>query len=143
MTNYEHTDEHTDEPVPADLAIVAAFLDGEEVDGGALKASLANEDARDYLVDLLLLRRSVAYMGPMTIGRTSGGRRRTTGRWLVAAAIFMATAIGGYAAGALSVPDVHARSSIEVSTEATISPPPKPTEVIRLQPGINWQQGRD
>jgi len=138
MTNYEHTDE----PVPADLAIVAAFLDGEQVDGGVLKAALANEDARDYLVDLLLLRRSVACMGPMTIERTDSRRRWTTSRWLVAAAMFMATAIGAYAAGVFSVSDVRARSAFEVSTDTTLSPAPKPTEVIRLQSGVNWQQGR-
>jgi hypothetical protein len=38
------------------LDVIAAFADGEHVEADALKAALANEAGRDYLVDVLALR---------------------------------------------------------------------------------------
>ena len=38
------------------LDVIAAFADGEHVEGDALKAALADEAGREYLVDLLALR---------------------------------------------------------------------------------------
>ncbi len=144
MTNNQHTE---DTPVPAHLAVVAAFLDGEEVNCEALKDSLAAHEARDYLIDLLILRRSVAHMGPMTIDRATAQRPRPIGRWLAAAMILIATVttgLAGYAIGTRGgfVMRVEsAPSSVEAVIDGGVSHAPRPTEVIRLQPGIDWHQG--
>jgi hypothetical protein len=116
--------------------LIAAFVDGEAVPPHALKDALANAGARDYLIDLLVLRRAVADMGPTTFTRHT---RPTLRRVLVAAAVVIAS-VGGYAVGARTV--LAAKPGGSVAVLNIQSPqPPRPTETIILQPGVNWHSG--
>lgn len=124
--------------VPADIAVVSALLDGEEVEAVALKKALASEEVRDYFVDALVLRQAVASMGPQAL--VEPVRRRAMNRW-AAAAVLLLCGLGGYALGARAglVADVRgAQASIEAA--ADLGPPraPQPTHVIRLEPGVTW-----
>jgi hypothetical protein len=138
MTNPEYGPE---DPVPSDLSTVAAFLDGEPVDGAALKSALETAEGRDYLVDLLVLRQSVVHMAPIAVVRPTPRPERSIRHWAVAAALLLLASAGSYAIGARAAsvaPVEGARSSIEAVIDLPPSAAPKPTEVIRLEPGVNW-----
>ena len=138
MTDPEYSPQ---DPVPSDLSTVAAFLDGEPVDTAALKRSLATPEGRDYLVDLLVLRQSVARMAPIAVVRPTPRPERSIRRWAVAAAVLLLASAASYAIGARArfvAPAGAARSSIEAVIDLPPSAAPKPTQIIRLEPGTNW-----
>ena len=133
MTNPEH---ENDPAMPPDVAIVAALLDGEDVDAAELRQALATPAGRDYLMDVLLLRRAVAAMGPATLINLPRPRSAMFRSGAAAAIVLIFTGLGGYALGQRTglVTNVRAGSAVE----AVVVPPapraPKPTQVIRLQP---------
>jgi hypothetical protein len=135
------TDRTPDAPLPEYLSVVAAFLDGEPVDAAALKQTLATEDARDYLVDVLVLRQCVAAMGPIAFRIDAQRPRRSQAlRWAAVATVALIASIGGYLAGERAglVTEVQgARSSVEaVATFEPSGGAPQPTQVIQLQVGV-------
>ena len=140
MTDHAVTDP---EPVGASLALVEAFLDGEPVDPQALRTALERADVRDHFVDLLVLREGVRAMAPggwSAVG--GGGRPGRRVRWIAAAAAVVLSLATGYYTGQRAVSTVEARS---VETVVGIDGPPAappPTQVIKLEPGVNWTDGR-
>ena len=113
------------------LVVVAAFVDGERVDAQALKAALAQAEARDYLAELLALREVIAQNGT-----PAGAVIRPSRRWIVgAAAAVMLSLGGGYALGAAWAGDAQGLSD---------SVAPQPTRVIEVTPGASYapQGGR-
>jgi hypothetical protein len=135
------TNEHFDpEPDDAGQPEIDALLDGEPVDRQALRVALADAEAREYLVEVLLLRGLTRTMGPA--GFTSPAATRAgvgqPVRWLAAAAVVVMSVAAGFAYGRQS--QVIAPSSVEVSLDTVVAPPPapEPTRAIRFEPGVNW-----
>ena len=126
-------------------ATVEAFLDGEEVDPGALEMALADAAARNHFIELLIIRGAVGEMAPMTCTITRkpsrGSRRRV--RWLAAAAGIVISLTAGFAAGqrvlAMSQRPPAVEAVIHLERPATA---PAPTRVISLRPGVNWTEGQ-
>ncbi len=129
-----------------DHEAIAALVDGERVDAEALKRALALPDGRDYLVDLLALRELVAEHGAASSAPGTAGAPRLARlpRLAAAAAIVLATALGGYFAGTRSVSPVSAPPGplvpVASAPAAGLTSAPAPTRVIRLQPGVDWQE---
>ena len=136
----------------SDLEVIDAFVDGERVDVPALKAALAQPEARDYFVDAWMLREAVREesAGVVTPGlKTRGSIEPSRGsssivrRWLVPAA-FAAGLAGGYVAGYRTMPGgsatvapVQSRSVPEIasvpSPAPAVFPVPAATRVIQLE----------
>jgi hypothetical protein len=117
---------------------IDALLDGEPVDREALRTVLAERDARDYLVEALLLRRVTQRMDPADIVAPDAPRRaaRPLLPWIAAGAVVAAGAAGGYLYG--QQVDASA-ASIEVNVDTGVPiPAPEPTHAIRFEPGVNW-----
>jgi hypothetical protein len=139
-----HTDPHREGGDLGGFAVVDAFIDGEPVNGTALKHALAAAEARDYLVDLLVLRQSVGAMPPFAVIGATERRRPLTGpaRWIAAAACVALGALGGYLAAqrqGLFPPHAGAVApTVEIDLSQSSSAP-APTRVIQLEPGLNWK----
>jgi hypothetical protein len=117
-----------------------ALLDGEPVDRAALRSVLAEAEAREYLVDALLMRRWTRQLGPAKFigGEAAWRRPGSPFRWVAAAMLVTTSLATGYAYGERQE---EAASSIEVSLNAppvASPPPPEPTQAIRFEPGVNW-----
>jgi hypothetical protein len=127
---------------PAQLAI-DALLDGELVDKDALRRALDQPDARDYLVDALLLRQMTREMEPVrfAIPGTPRSPFARGMRWLAAGVILAVSAGAGYAYGQGSR-IVPPPGFVEVRLDNPSAPPaPEPTRSIRFEPGVNWESG--
>jgi hypothetical protein len=116
------------------LETIGAFFDGERVDADALRAALAIEEGRAYLVELAAMRELVA-MPPVTVTAASPGRNAVPGTaWsarylLAAAALVVIVGAGGFALG----------SSKASAQTAKASSAPEPTKILKLEPGVNWK----
>jgi hypothetical protein len=130
-----------DEPVPADLAAIAALLDGEQVDADAVKQALSTAAGRDYLVDVLVLRQAVPAMNPSPAALAPEPRRFSIGRWATAAALLLVVSgssfLVGRTAGFVAEADTSSTSVIAVA-ESEGPRAPSPTHVVQLEPGVNW-----
>ena len=120
---------------------VAALADGEHVDPEVLKVALEDPAVREYLVDLVALRRSVATMSELTPVQWRE-RRSLLSRvgWMAAAAAVVLSLTAGYVVGQRTV---EAAPAPTVETFVTIGPAaaaPKPTRVVTLRPGVNWTE---
>src|SRR4029453_11176039 len=118
--------------------VIGAFVDRERVDPEALKAALATDDGRQYLLDLVSLREMIADEVPQ-----SGLVRRdqSAARWLSMAAAIVVTLGAGYVMGqrhGAEVAVVTMPSPVVIELVRPISAP-SPTKVIRLEPGVNWK----
>lgn len=133
---------------PESRAVVAAFADGEAVDAVALDRALAEADGRAYLIDLLALRDLVTVVpgGARTPAPpdVAPSPRRW---WSVAAAIAVVSVLGGYAAGRFAPFDRSTPLGDSAAAPAVVAPAaagtldaPEPTNVIRLEPGVDWQE---
>ena len=123
-------------------------MDGEVVAPGALREALADPDARDHFVDLLVIRGGVGSLGPPAwSASTSAWAGR---RWWVAAAVLVLGVASGFIAGQRTV-DARVAAGVETVVESSPSrdgagrlegaiAAPKPTRTISLQPGINWTE---
>jgi negative regulator of sigma E activity len=129
-----------------DHEAIAALVDGERVDAESLKHALSQADGRDYLIDLLALRELVAERGAASSASASAAvpRAPRVGRLAAAAAIVLATALGGYFVGTRSVSPVSGPAGtlmpVASAPDAARTSAPAPTRVIRLQPGVDWQE---
>lgn len=129
------------EIVPEPYAVVEALLDGEAVDPRTLRRALDEPAVRDHLVELLVLREGVRMTTPSvwTDPRATAAARL---RWLAAAAAVFVALTAGYYAGQRTVIASSELRGAETFVAVESAPPaPKPTEVIRLQPGVNWTEG--
>jgi hypothetical protein len=125
------------------LEVISAFIDGERVDGHALRRALEAADGRDYLVDLLALREALADPHAPPAAASRPGPRRLGGvRPVAAAAVALLALAGGYLAGQQGVDRtaVGARSEPRAETVVMMPAPaaPTPTQVIKLEPGVDW-----
>ncbi len=123
------------------LATIDAFMDGEPVAPEALKGALADPGARDYLIDLLVLRGMVVRMDlPATSVTTARAERSKHLKWFAAAAAVLISLFAGYFAGQRMVTPIEART-VEAFVESQSAPTaPKPTRIITLRPGVNWTE---
>ena len=128
------------EPVAESYAVVEAFLDGEAVNPGKLRHALDEPGVKDHLVDLLVLREGVRAITP---GSWSSSRAATGRglRWLAAAAAVLVALIAGYYTGQRTVLASAPRGGETIVAVESAPAPPKPTQVIRLEPGVNWTDG--
>src|SRR5262245_60914156 len=135
--------------------IIAAFADGENVDANELKLALAKESGREYLVDVLALRRlmgdpsrlrSASFGEPSRLRSESFGEpgvselrgetTRSSGhsyRWFagLAAALVVASATGGFFAGrktsvVTAVPSEPPAVSVQATPPELLIPAPSP-----------------
>ena len=128
------------DPVAEPYAVVEAFLDGEAVDPRRLRHALEEPGGRDHLVDLLVLREGVRTMTPASWTSTHGtdGSRL---RWLAAAAAVLVALSAGYYTGQRTVAASESLGGEAVVAVESAPAPPPPTQVIRLEPGVNWTDG--
>ena len=128
------------EPVAEPYAVVEAFLDGEAVDPRKLCDALDEPAVRDHLVDLLVLREGVRAITPgsWTTARAAGGSRL---RWLAAAAAVLVALSAGYYTGQRTVAASEPRGGETIVAVESTPAPPRPTQVIRLERGVNWTDG--
>jgi hypothetical protein len=131
------------EPAWADID---ALLDGEAVDRAALRTVLADSDARDYLLDALVLRQLARDAGPSHFAAPARPRHPAVRlmRRLAAVLVLTTGVAGGYFYGARHQPvalneDV-ATPAVAEPALAESAPPaaPAPTQIIRFEPGVNW-----
>ena len=123
--------------------VIAAFVDGEPVTADELRAALAHDEGREYLVDLLVLRGLV----PADAGVTARASSRSVSRlfWSAAAAALVAiSTLAGFAAGRMTGSDV-ASGTPTVTVQAAPPPAfaidaPAPTRVIELKHGKDWNE---
>ena len=136
MTDHEAT---AAEPVAPPYAVVEAFLDGESIDPGALRLALEQREVRDHFVDLLVLRQGVRDMVPgdwTGNARPSERARRTA--WLAAAAAVLMSLTAGYYTGQRTVSAAGSQGVGTMVVAESTPAAPQPTQVIKLQPGVNW-----
>lgn len=135
------TPDETTEPIHPEID---ALLDGELVDRQALRLALDDPRARDYLLDVLLLRQMTREMEPKRFAIPATPRRPLVRgiRWLAAGVLLAVSAGAGYAYGQGSRID-PAAGVVEVTFDNPPAPPaPEPTRSIRFEPGVNWESGR-
>ena len=132
-----------DHDAPPEHLAVDALLDGEPVDCDALRSALEHAEARDYLIEALMLRQMTRDMAPAHFSIPGTPRHPLVRRmrWLAAGVILAVSAAAGYAAGksagAVTTPGV-----LEVVLDNRPAPAaPEPTRTIRFEPGVNWTAG--
>jgi hypothetical protein len=133
--------------------VIAAFADGERVDTQELRAALADETGRDYLIDLVAMREIVG----QTVGQKDGDDRASSPSGPVrapwhrskavtglAAAVAVAVGLAGYGIGQqrAQVVSVAVRPPLEADVIVAVEAPPAPTQVIRLGHGVPGDGGR-
>jgi len=125
--------------VNSELETIDAFVDGERVDGEAIKRALADPEGRAYLVDAWLLREAiqedqtrVSHAATLPVAQSA----KPAQRWLVAAAI-TGSLLGGYATGRITGPEVPsavtAPATTVVAQPGPAFPVPAATRVIQLE----------
>jgi len=122
--------------------VVAALADGEPVDPDGLRLALEQSAVRDYLVDLMALRQTVAAVAATSDVRWRERRSIWSRRgWLTAAAAVVLSLTAGYVAGQRSGVQAAAAPAVEtvVHLDGAVTAP-KPTRVISLRPGVNWTE---
>ena len=127
--------------------VIERFVDRERVDADALKAALATEDGRSYLVDLLAMREMVmdqADVAPVAASASAAPKRPAIAL-VVAAAASAVLGVGSYQWG------LHRANAQIVRTDVLTQAPsqsaplplnaaPAATSVIYLEPGKDWHQ---
>lgn len=121
---------------------LAAWADGEPADRAAVLRALETAEGRDYVVDLMALRRLVAVTAPPPRAHEAHAAAHQPRRWFVpvaAAAVLCIAA--GYVAGRTAVPAVPASPADgRPAAFAAPAPAPAPTHVIRFEAGVDWRE---
>jgi hypothetical protein len=122
------------------LLIVEAFLDGEQVNAEELKHALADAEARAHLVEVLVLHQTTAEIMSAKLDSAAPVRRTTSRiRWIAAAAAIAGSVWTGHLMGQRAAIPVVEASAVETFVQVDTSPPPPtPTYVVRLTPGVDW-----
>ena len=130
-------EEAAPDPVAEPYAVVEGFLDGEAVDPRRLRLALDEPAVRDHLVDLLVLREGVRAITPgsWTSARLTGTTRL---RWLAAAAVVLVALTAGYYTGQRTVAASGPGGGETIVAVEGAPAAPAPTQVIKLEPGVNW-----
>ena len=129
------------DPIAEPYAVVEAFLDGEAVDPLKLRQALEEPGVRDHLVDLLVLREGVRTMTPASWTSTHAATAGSRLRWLAAAAAVLVALSAGYYTGQRTVVASESFGGETVVAVESAPAPPTPTQVIKLEPGVNWTDG--
>ena len=123
----------------SELEVIDAFIDGQRVDGDAIKRALADPEGRAYMVDAWLLREAIQEDETRPSSAATHPARQSAKsnmRWLVAAAITVSL-LGGYAtgrsAGGASPLLVPPPATTAVAQPNQAFPVPAPTRVIQLE----------
>jgi hypothetical protein len=117
---------------------IAAFADGERVDPAQLDQALADEEGRAYLIDLLVLRGLYARRDALPAADARARNARL--RWLpVVAALVVVSGLGGYLAGRQGGERAPAGPAGPLTVQSEVTAP-APTQVIRLEPGVDWKE---
>ena len=121
---------------------LAAWVDGEAVARTDVALALETPEGRDYVLDLMALRRMVDATTPALAAKVTP---RLATRWPKVAAAAAAVALcaaGGFFAGRLASPIASTDGADAVvtpsSTPVSISAP-APTRVIRLEENTSWR----
>lgn len=125
-----------------DFDTLAAWADGESVDRGAVVRALETAEGRDYVVDLMALRRLVMVTTPAAPSSEARVAAPPHRRWYVlpAAAAAVLCVAAGYVAGMTTPRTIApAPTAIPASLPATVSAP-APTHVIRFEAGVDWRE---
>jgi hypothetical protein len=135
--------------VNSELEIIDAFIDGQRVDGDALKRALADPDGRTYMVDAWLLREAIQEdetHASYAVTRPAWRSAKPAPRWLVAAAI-IGSLLGAYATGRITAPQsplaVAPPTVTVVAQPSQAFPVPAPTRVIQLEFHASTTSGGD
>jgi hypothetical protein len=124
------------------METLAAWVDGEPVKHAEVARALETSEGREYVIDLMALRRLVTGTAPAFDAQVTADlpRRR---RWpaLAAAAAALVCAVGGFAAGRFGAPSTSAPGAgMAPSAVTTSHTAPEPTRVIRLDEGADWRE---
>ena len=109
--------------------VISAFVDNEPFDADALARALADPGGRDLLIDFIAMRELVN-ADAAAEQRPVVAPARSLWREAVAAAAVIAALAGGYAAGRVQTAPTDSRDETAA---------PKPTRVVELRPGVEWQ----
>ena len=123
------------------LEVISAFFDGERVDADVLRAALAIEEGRAYLVELAAMREivatpAIAATAPVAdsyVGRNFSSGSRWSAKFLLAAAALVA--VVGTTGFALGRAEVQRRLAIE---RAEANKAPEPTREVPADAGVSW-----
>lgn len=121
---------------------LAGWADGEPADRGEVLRALETAEGREYVVDLMAIRRLVAVTTPPAHAYDTRHAARQSRQWLVpvaAAAVLCVAA--GYVAGRTAVPAAPAPVT-DIRPAGTSAPAsaPAPTHVIRFEAGVDWRE---
>ena len=134
--------------------VIGAFADGEPVAADELRAALALDEAREYLIDLIALRGlvrpgSAVEIAPAIVGNAAAApvvrpAPRPRLLWTTAAAALVAVStLAGFAAGRMGRierPESPPTVTMQAIPPAFAVPAPAPTRVIQLQHGKDWTE---
>jgi hypothetical protein len=123
------------------LEVISTFIDGERVEPEDLKRALALSEGRDYLIDLLTIREAMGGLGSFAVPGRGLAPIWKLVRGTAAAAVVLLALAGGYFAGHRAngsdrTPPPSPGSQVLVVT--SVPEAPTPTQVIKLEPGVNW-----
>jgi len=129
----------------AQYEALAAWVDGEPVARTDVALALETREDRDYVLDLMALRRMVDATTPALAAKVTPRPAQPWARFAAAAAAVVLCAAGGFAAGRLATPMQVAPPGVPDATVTPISSPaavtaPAPTRVIRLDEGTSWRE---
>jgi hypothetical protein len=135
--------------VNSELEIIDAFIDGQRVDGDAIRRALADPEGRAYMVDAWLLREAVQEdetRASYAVTRPVSRSAKPAPRWLVAAAITFSL-LGGYATGRMTGRPaplaVTPPATTVVAQPSPAFPVPAATRVIQLEFHASTTTGGD
>lgn len=117
---------------------IAAFADGERVDPEGLDRALADAEGRAYLIDLLVLRGLFGHRSAPAVPAMPS-RTSRFGRLPAVAALVVVSVLGGYIAGRQTGDRPPAAPTGPLTAQSEVTAP-APTQVIRLEPGVDWNE---
>ena len=130
--------------------VIAAFADGERVDGDQLERALADAAGRANLLDLLALRGLVGEQTShevlaVPVATPAEPRRPVARLFAVAASILLLVARGfaGFVAGhrvAAALDPAAPAAPQQIVLPDTQICAPAPPRVIQVEPGVDWKQ---
>jgi len=129
----------------AQLEALAAWVDGEPVARTDVALALETHEGRDYVLDLMALRRMVDATTPALAAKVAPRHPRRWPTFAAAAAAVVLCAAGGFAAGRLVTPAQTDSPGAPNAMASPLSAPasitaPVPTRVIRLEEDTSWRE---
>lgn len=129
-------------PTPLDrhFDVLAAWIDGEAADRADVCAALETAEGRDYVIDIMALRRMVADTSPPK-SPAVGPLPRRWPAWASVAAAAVICVVAGYGAGRLAGDDATREAAVVAPLDdAAGASAPVPTHVIRFETGVDWRE---